>query len=62
MVYGFARVSSRKQEREGNSLEAQEEQLRDAGATIIFKDGIEEMRLTGLQQKPAIIKALEELI
>ena len=29
---------------------------------IIFKDGIEEMRLTGLQQKPAIIKALEELI
>ena len=29
---------------------------------IIFKDGTEVKRLTGLQQKPALIKALEELL
>ena len=29
---------------------------------IIFKDGEEVKRLTGLQQKPALIKALEELL
>ena len=29
---------------------------------IIFKDGDEVKRLSGLQQKPALIKALEELL
>ncbi len=29
---------------------------------IIFKDGEEVKRLSGLQQKPALIKALEELL
>ena len=28
---------------------------------ILFKDGVEVKRLAGLQQKPALIKALEEL-
>lgn len=38
MVYGYARVSTNKQEKNGNSLEAQENALREAGATKIYKD------------------------
>lgn len=38
MVYGYARVSTKMQARDGNSLEAQEQQLRVAGAELIFKD------------------------
>ena len=38
MIYGYARVSSRGQARDGNGLEAQERQLREAGAEIIFSD------------------------
>ena len=37
-VYGYARVSSRGQARDGNSLEYQEQKLREAGATEIFID------------------------
>ena len=38
MVYGYARVSTLGQARDGNSLEAQENALRQAGAERIFKD------------------------
>lgn len=38
MICGYARVSTRYQEKEGNSLEAQERHLKDAGAKIVFKD------------------------
>lgn len=38
MVYGYARVSTKTQAKDGNSLEAQEKALRDAGATEIYKD------------------------
>lgn len=38
MVYGYARVSTKLQETDGNSLEAQEEQLRVAGAVEIYRD------------------------
>lgn len=38
MVYGYARVSTKMQATDGNSLESQEMQLRDAGATSIYKD------------------------
>ena len=38
MIYGYARVSTKGQERDGNSLTAQEEALRASGATVIFKD------------------------
>ena len=38
-TYGYARVSSRQQATEGNSLEAQEGTLRDAGADIIEYTG-----------------------
>ena len=38
MIYGYARVSTQAQARDGNSLEAQENALRNAGATEIFAD------------------------
>jgi len=38
VICGYARVSTKYQEKEGNSLEAQEKQLKDAGAKIVFKD------------------------
>lgn len=38
MIYGYTRVSTKGQARDGNSLEAQENALRDAGATRIFSD------------------------
>lgn len=36
MIYGYARVSTKGQAKDGNSLEVQEKQLRDNGATTIF--------------------------
>ena len=38
MVYGYARVSTMGQARDGNSLEAQENALRQAGAEQIYRD------------------------
>ena len=38
MIYGYARVSTKGQARDGNSLEAQKKALTDAGATRIFTD------------------------
>lgn len=38
MLYGYARVSTRGQAKDGNSLEAQENALRLAGATKIYAD------------------------
>ena len=38
MIYGYARVSTRGQAKDGNSLEAQENALRSAGATKIYAD------------------------
>ena len=38
MVYGYARVSTMGQARDGNSLEARENALRQAGAERIFRD------------------------
>ena len=38
MVYGYARVSTKGQAREGNSLEAQMDLLKSAGAEKIFTD------------------------
>ena len=38
MVYGYARVSTRGQAKDGNSLAAQEKALRDAGAEEIYSD------------------------
>ena len=38
MIVGYARVSTKIQEREGNSLETQEQQLKAAGARIVFTE------------------------
>lgn len=38
MIYGYARVSTKGQARDGNSLEAQTQLLKDAGAKQIFYD------------------------
>ena len=38
MIYGYARVSTKMQERDGNSLEAQEQQLLEAGAVTVWRN------------------------
>jgi DNA invertase Pin-like site-specific DNA recombinase len=38
MIYGYARVSTKGQAKDGNSLEAQMEKLREAGAVEIYKE------------------------
>jgi len=38
MVYGYCRVSTRGQAKDGNSLEAQEKAVRKAGAVQVYKD------------------------
>ena len=38
MIYGYARVSTKGQAKDGNSLEVQEKQLRDNGAEVIFPE------------------------
>ena len=38
MIYGYARVSTKGQERDGNSLEEQEARLRENGAVEIYVD------------------------
>lgn len=38
MIYGYARVSTKGQQRDGNSLEEQEKQLRANGASVIYVD------------------------
>ena len=38
MIYGYARVSTKNQAKDGNSLEAQEKALRAAGASKIYTD------------------------
>ena len=38
MIYGYARVSTAGQAKDGNSLEAQEKLLKDNGAVTIYKD------------------------
>lgn len=54
---GYARVSTNKQAKDGNSLEAQEKALRDAGATIIYSDAY-----TGtVKDRPELDKLLQEL-
>lgn len=38
MICGYARVSTKYQEKDGNSLDAQEKMLREAGAKIVYKE------------------------
>lgn len=57
MVYGYARVSTKTQAQNGNSLENQEKLLRDNGATCIYTDSF-----TGTKtDRPEFSKLLQEL-
>lgn len=57
MVYGYVRVSTKGQARDGNSIEAQELSLRDSGATEIYVDAF-----TGTKQhRPELNKLLTVL-
>lgn len=57
MIYGYCRVSTKGQAKDGNSLESQEKQLREAGATEIYADAF-----TGVKtERPEFDKLLEKL-
>lgn len=57
MIYGYARVSTTKQMKNGNSIDEQEQLLRDAGAQIVVKDGY-----TGTKMdRPEFTKLMESL-
>jgi DNA invertase Pin-like site-specific DNA recombinase len=57
MIYGYARVSSVGQEKNGNSLEAQETALLEKGCTEIYKEAY-----TGMTaDRPQFSKLLEKL-
>lgn len=57
MIYGYARVSTKGQAKDGNSLEVQVEQLKSNGAEIIFSDSY-----TGTKtSRPEFDKLLEKL-
>lgn len=57
IIYGYIRVSSKGQAKDGNSLEAQEEAVRSAGATEIIQDVY-----TGVTtDRPELDKLVEKL-
>lgn len=57
MVRGYARVSTKGQAKDGNSLEAQEAALREAGAIKMYKDSF-----TGTKtDRPALEQLLKDL-
>lgn len=57
MIYGYARVSTKSQAHEGNSLESQEELLKENGAEQIYKDSF-----TGTKtDRPEFNKLLQQL-
>ena len=57
MIYGYCRVSTKGQAKDGNSLEAQENALREAGAEVIYSEAF-----TGTKKdRPELKKLLEAL-
>lgn len=57
MKYGYARVSTKGQAKDGNSLEHQEHALKDAGAEVIYMDAF-----TGTKShRPELDKLLKEI-
>lgn len=57
MIYGYCRVSTRGQAKDGNSLETQEQQLKEYGAVEIYSDSF-----TGTKvDRPELDKLLERL-
>lgn len=58
MVYGYARVSTKGQEKNGNSLEQQEQLLKDNGADKIYIDSFTGTKL----ERPEFNKLLDVLV
>ena len=57
MTYGYARVSTKGQARDGNSLEEQETRLREAGADVVFFEAF-----TGTKRdRPELDKLMSEI-
>ena len=57
MIYGYARVSTKGQAKDGNSLEAQEKVLKEAGAAKIYTDAF-----TGTKtDRPEFDKLISEI-
>lgn len=57
MIYGYARVSTKGQAKDGNSLQVQETELQKNGAQIVLRESF-----TGTKMhRPALDKLLEEL-
>ena len=57
MIYGYARVSTKGQAKDGNSLEYQEEELKKAGANKIYQESF-----TGTKtSRPVLDKLLKQL-
>lgn len=57
MIYGYARVSTKGQDRYGNSLEAQEKLLRDAGAEVILYESFTGTKKT----RPELDKLMKQV-
>lgn len=57
MIYGYARVSSRGQARDGNSLEAQEIELKNNGASVIYSDAYTGTKI----ERPEFDKLLNQI-
>jgi len=58
MIYGYARVSTKAQAKDGNSLEAQEHALRSVGASEIYYDAFTGTK-THRPQLDALLEKLE---
>lgn len=58
MIYGYARVSTRSQAKDGNSLDAQEKLLRESGAEEIFVDSFTGTKL----ERPEFDKLLNQIL
>ena len=46
MIYGYGRVSTKGQAKDGNSLEAQERLLKEHGAEVIYMDSFTGTKIT----------------
>ena len=57
MIYGYARVSTKGQAKDGNSLESQIQQLRENGATEIYADSFTGTKM----ERPELDKLLGKL-
>lgn len=57
MIYGYARVSTKGQAKDGNSLEAQEKQLKDSGAEKIFIESFTGVKM----ERPELDKLINRI-